>query len=55
MVDVLGKHQDQRLGVADASLVVLAQRYATRKLLTLDHRHFEVVRPMQGGRFRLLP
>jgi uncharacterized protein len=54
-LNVLRRYQDQALGVADASLVVLASRYHTRELLTLDHRHFDVVRPLSGGRFRLLP
>lgn len=43
------------LGVVDASLVVLAERYGTRDLLTLDERHFRAVTPLQGGAFRLLP
>ena len=55
MVEVLGKYRDQDVGVADASLVLLAARYGTRSLLTLDHRHFGVLRPIQGGRFTLLP
>ena len=55
IVDVLGKFRDQGIGVADASVVLLAERYRTRSLLTLDHRHFDVLRPIQGGRFRLLP
>lgn len=54
-LDVLRKYRDQGIGVADASIVVLAERYATRTLLTLDRRHFSVLRPIQGGRFRLLP
>jgi predicted nucleic acid-binding protein len=54
-VDVLEKYRDQAIGVADASIVLLAERYATRTLLTLDHRHFGALRPIQGGRFRLLP
>lgn len=41
------------LGLTDASLVVLAQRYATLDLLTLDHRHFSAVTPLQGGAFSL--
>jgi predicted nucleic acid-binding protein len=53
--DVVHKYRDLGIGVADASLVVLAERYATRTILTLDHRHFGVLRPLQGGRFRLLP
>ncbi|MGQ0774953.1 MAG: PIN domain-containing protein [Pseudonocardiales bacterium] len=46
---------DLELGITDASLVVLAARYETRDLLTLDHRHFRQLTPLQGGRFRLLP
>jgi predicted nucleic acid-binding protein len=52
---VIGKYRDQDVGVTDASLVVLAERYATRTILTLDRRHFQVLRPLQGKRFTLLP
>ena len=52
---VISRYRDQDMGVADASLVVLAERWSTRDILTLDHRHFGVVRPLTGGRFRLLP
>jgi predicted nucleic acid-binding protein len=52
---VVRRYRDQAIGVADASVVVLAERYATRTILTLDRRHFDVLRPLQGGRFRLLP
>jgi predicted nucleic acid-binding protein len=55
MVDVLGNYPDQEIGVADSSIVLLAARYGTRSLLTLDHSHFGVLRPIQGGCFRLLP
>lgn len=41
------------LGLTDASLVVLAERYAALDLFTLDRRHFAVVAPLQGGYFRL--
>ena len=46
---------DLGLGMTDASLVVLATRYGTRDILTLDHRHFRQLVALQGGRFRLLP
>ncbi len=52
---VVKRYRDQGIGVADASIVVLAERFRTRSVLTLDRRHFEVLRPMDGGRFRLLP
>src|SRR5512135_2619112 len=35
-------------GLADALLVVLAERYRTRRLLTFDERHFRAVAPLQG-------
>ena len=53
--DVVDRYRDQSIGVADASLVVLAERYGTKTILTLDRRHFGVLRPLSGGRFRILP
>lgn len=52
---VVAKYGDQRIGVADASNVVLGERYGTRTIATLDRRHFEVLRPISGGRFTVLP
>lgn len=52
---VVEKYRDQAIGIADASNVVLADRYHTRTLATLDRRHFEVVRPFGGGRFTVVP
>jgi predicted nucleic acid-binding protein len=53
--DVIERYADQRIGVADASNVVLAARYRTHTIVTLDHRHFDVLRPLAGGRFAVLP
>lgn len=52
---VIQRYADQEIGVADASNVVLAARYRTRTIVTLDHRHFDVLRPLSGGRFTILP
>ncbi len=52
---VMARYSDQRIGITDASLVVLAERYKTRRIGTYDRRHFSVVRPMNGGWFDLLP
>lgn len=41
--------------IADASLVVLADRYRTRTILTLDRKHFGVMRPLDGGYFEIVP
>ena len=52
---VVERYRDLPLGLADASLVVLADRYETDTILTLDERHFRVVRSLSGNPFRLLP
>ena len=52
---VVDRYAAQSIGVADASNVILAARYQTRTIVTLDRRHFEVVRPLGGGRFTILP
>lgn len=52
---IIAKYGDQAIGVADASNVVLAERYRTRTIETLDRRHFDVLRPLGGDRFTVLP
>lgn len=52
---LIGRHAQLDLGLADASIVVLANRYGVRDLLTLDERHFRAVRGPGGRPFRLLP
>ena len=44
-----------RLGVADASVMLLANRHRTTSILTLDERHFRAVRSDRSQPFRLLP
>jgi predicted nucleic acid-binding protein len=52
---LIGRHAKLDIGLADASLVVLANRYGIRDLLTLDERHFRSLRGPGGRPFRLLP
>jgi uncharacterized protein len=55
-VNVAERYADSALGLADASLVALAERLDTITIATLDERHFRVVRPLTTGTaFRLLP
>ena len=41
--DVIARYRDLGIGITDASLVVLAERYGTDTILTLDRRHFLTV------------
>lgn len=43
---VIDRYTDLDIGIADASLVVIAARYQTLHLLTFDHRHFRTVAPL---------
>jgi predicted nucleic acid-binding protein len=52
---VIEKYADLELGLADASLVVLAARHRIRDILTLDRRHFDTVRQLNGRPFRVSP
>jgi predicted nucleic acid-binding protein len=54
-LDVDRRYADLELGLADLSVVVLARRLGTSRILTFDQRHFRAVRPLQGGAFTLLP
>jgi uncharacterized protein len=52
---VLERYRDLHIGLADASIVVLAERYGIAEVLTLDHRHFQALRGPGRKRFHLLP
>ena len=46
---------DFPLGMVDASVVAMAERLNISEVATLDHRHFNVVRPRHVESFTLLP
>lgn len=52
---VMRRYADLNVGLADASIVVLAEKYRTVDVLTFDARHFRAMRGPAGRPFRLLP
>ena len=52
---IIDRYRDLDLGLADASIVVLAERHGIADLVTLDERHFRAVRGPRGRPFRILP
>jgi predicted nucleic acid-binding protein len=48
-------YDDLDVGLPDLSLVVLASRFRTKRLLTFDERHFRALRSLGGEPFTLLP
>lgn len=52
---VIERYADLQIGLADASIVVLAERHAVVRVLTLDERHFRALRIDRRRRFKVLP
>jgi hypothetical protein len=55
VVELVVQYADLGLGLVDASVVAVAERYQTATLATLNHRDFGVVRPRHVDAFELLP
>jgi hypothetical protein len=55
MRTLIDRQRDRGIDIVDASLVLLARRYRTDRLLTLDRRRFRVIRTSTGRPFKLLP
>ena len=53
--EIVERYRDLPLGLTDASLIVLADRYDIDTIATLDERHFRVVRSLSGRPLRILP
>jgi uncharacterized protein len=52
---LIGRDHDLDIGLADAWVVILAARYRTTRVLTLDERHLRTIRPLHADAFVLLP
>jgi predicted nucleic acid-binding protein len=55
IIEIMALYRDLPLGFVDASIITLAERLQIRKILTLDRRHFNLVKPSQIDYFELLP
>jgi predicted nucleic acid-binding protein len=55
IANLVERYSDFPLGATDASVAVLAERLGTDLIVTLDRRHFAVLRTSTGRPFTLLP
>lgn len=53
--ELIERYRELGIGLADASIVIIAARAGTNRILTLDERHFRAIRPLRGRTFQLLP
>jgi hypothetical protein len=52
---IMARYRDFPLGLVDASLVILAERYQIKRILTLDRRHFNSIKTDRLDYLELLP
>jgi predicted nucleic acid-binding protein len=52
---LIEKYRNLDLGLSDASVVAVAERAGTNRILTVDRRNFRVMRSARGRPFQLLP
>jgi predicted nucleic acid-binding protein len=52
---VLDQYRDQNIDFADAAMVAIAERLKAQRILTLDRRHFSMLRPRHCAAFEILP
>lgn len=55
IAELVERYADLPLGATDASVLVQAERCGTGQIVTLDRRHFQVVRPKHRPALELLP
>ena len=53
--ELIEQYAGSDIGFVDASIVAVAERLAITHILTLDRRHFSMVRPRHCPYFTLLP
>ncbi len=54
-LELVKKYADSDIGFVDASIVAVAERLRVARILTLDHKHFHLIRPSHRSAFELLP
>jgi uncharacterized protein len=55
MAQLMRQYVDFPLGVADASVIAVAERLSLHEVATLDYRHFNAVAPSHTTALKLLP
>lgn len=53
--ELLEQYADSHLDFVDAALVAVSERYGVTRVLTLDRRDFDMVRPGHCDHFELVP
>ena len=52
---ILEKYADSRVDFVDCAIVAMAERLNIQRILTVDHRHFQLFRPKHCKDFVIIP
>lgn len=55
IIELMRQYADSDIGFVDASLVAVAERLGIRRVLTLDRRHFGLIRPRHCPALEIVP
>lgn len=55
VAEILQTYADSRIDFVDASVMAIAERYGSTKVLTLDQRDFRLFQPKHCNSFEILP
>ena len=53
--ELIDQYADSDIGFVDASILAVAERLAITRILTLERRHFGMLRPRHCSSFTLVP
>lgn len=53
--EILEKYADSRIDFVDCVIAAMAERLAIETILTVDQRHFQLIRPKHCSHFNVLP
>jgi predicted nucleic acid-binding protein len=54
-LELMRQYADSNIGFVDASMVAIAERLNIRRILTVDRRHFGLIRPRHCPALDILP
>ncbi|MCL4377169.1 MAG: PIN domain-containing protein [Actinobacteria bacterium] len=54
IMEILSKYEDLNIGYVDSSIVAIAERLGTNKILTLNKKHFSIIIPSGFKYFDIL-
>lgn len=53
--DILEQYSDSRIDLVDCALTAVAERLNVTRILTIDRRHFSIIRPKHCPAFEIFP